>query len=459
MCSANAESALSLNRDKMKSINCCYIAFAVFAFVSNALGGYNTPSSNAGSAYSTPSSANINGTYIKQPTLIFNSDRSPIGLSTSLGEDLISVNNMSQKELRKTLSSEIYKSAEDSFGAACKVNNGSGKEIMEVWYKDKDGYLRHARIDDGNGNSTNVKASQDKLNDIRSRGEILAYVHNHPGGECGAWPSNVDAKNLNVEQYIVDCKQNSQKKVARLSSEDGKVYAVSADGSEQEWTHEEYKKQYSRCAIPGNNDKHSAYDPRAFDVRRKKRENDDEQRKKDGNDERKVNDVANVEIQQTNNVVSTFGPNGHKWVMRGEQPISFDDIVLGTPWQGKKNDMFIVALKQPYFVFDAVFVYVADGLVRSVWFDRGGLLLDSPPMPNQRAIESMAIGELICKDIEKQCGVKLENDKLPHHRQYQWNGRGFRRIALRINNENDDSPGNASFSLTVDGGYEYSTAK
>ena len=152
----------------------------------------------------------------------------------------------------------------------------------------------------------------------------------------------------------------------------------------------------------------------------------------------------------------TCGPNGHKWVMHGEQPISFDGIVLGTLHQGKKRDGFSVALKRPYFIFDDVWVSVEDGRIRSIVLERG--FQGRNPLI-QKTEESMAIGELICKDIEKQCGAKLNSDGRRCHRTYEWHGSGFRSIVLIISNENDNSPGNASFWLTVDGGYGYSVDK
>lgn len=268
------------------------------------------------------------------------------------------------------------------------------------------------RADKSDGSATEVKL--DFGND-----DVAMILHPH---QNGSWPSELDViTGLKYDSDVVirDCETGD---VTVFDHITGKVYDL-INGKRIEKTQPVRNEDRK-------NDGHDQYEYENLETLRAKA---------------KGLEGKNKELGAVVN--NKNGPNGHKWVMRGEQPISFDDIVLGAPWQGKKNDTSIVVLKQPYFVFHTVFVSVEDGRVSGVCFDCG--------RPNQRAIESMAIGELICKDIEKQCGVKLKNDKRPHHRQYQWNGRGFRRIELRINNENDDTPGNASFFLLVDGGYGY----
>lgn len=381
---------------------------------------------------------------------------------SSVGAGMPSVRGLSPAELHRQLNLEVSKNAMTLFGDACNANYGVGKEIVVAWYKDRDGYLRYERVDDGNGTSGKVSSDMHKINQIQSKGgELLALVHNHPVGDepvnCGAWPSNADARNLKIEQYIIDCTKDAQKKVIRLSSTDGKVYAVDLDGSEREWTLAEYKSEYGRrvlgpfmhsavavCEIGGQDDAHG-YDPASFSKQASSARNSGSQ----------LSSIKANKQMPMNTASFNYGPNGHKWAMKGDQPIGFDNIVFGVKRQGKNNDGFIVDLEKPYFVFNKVIVVVEDGRVRSVVFDRGFNAFVESSMQNQLASESMAIAEMIRRDIEQQCGVKLESDGRPHHRKYSWHGSGFRHFKLCVNNENDEKPGEAGFSLSCDGGYKY----
>ena len=187
------------------------------------------------------------------------------------------VKGLSKTELRTVLNSEVYNNADRSFEESCKVADGVGKEIQEIWYQDRNGYLRHERVDDGNGTSSEVGADNNKISQItKNGGKLLALVHNHPVGEqkmnCGAWPSKMDANNLAViDQYIVDCALDAQRKVIHFSKDDGKIYSVGSNGSEEEWTFEEYKEEYGErpvangsfiCPVEGDGG-HTAYVPKA----------------------------------------------------------------------------------------------------------------------------------------------------------------------------------------------------
>ena len=187
------------------------------------------------------------------------------------------VKGLSKTELRTVLNSEVYNNADRSFEESCKVADGVGKEIQEIWYQDRNGYLRHERVDDGNGTSSEVGADNNKISQItKNGGKLLALVHNHPVGEqkmnCGAWPSKMDANNLAViDQYIVDCTHDAQRKVIHFSKDDGKIYSVGSNGSEEEWTFEEYKEEYGErpvangsfiCPVEGDGG-HTAYVPKA----------------------------------------------------------------------------------------------------------------------------------------------------------------------------------------------------
>lgn len=187
------------------------------------------------------------------------------------------VKGLSKTELRTVLNSEVYNNADRSFKESCKVADGVGKEIQEIWYQDRNGYLRHERVDDGNGTSSEVGADNNKISQItKNGGKLLALVHNHPVGEqkmnCGAWPSKMDANNLAViDQYIVDCTLDAQRKAIHFSKDDGKIYSVGSNGSEEEWTFEEYKEEYGErpvangsfiCPVEGDGG-HTAYVPQA----------------------------------------------------------------------------------------------------------------------------------------------------------------------------------------------------
>ena len=166
----------------------------------------------------------------------------------------------------------VYKQAETAFGKACDANMGKGVERAVVTYYDRDGILRNERIDDGNGTSEATNLNFKRLRQISEiGGKLVAITHNHPTGGCGGWPSNLDAEAManvkqefgrNVDFYIADCRHvNGQEDIPMLtllSSEDGKVYNVSANGHIVKSS-----VAPANCAV-GSGD-HDLYDPKIGD--------------------------------------------------------------------------------------------------------------------------------------------------------------------------------------------------
>ena len=306
MCSANAESALSLNRgNEMKSINCCYIAFAFFAFVSNVLGGYNAPSSNTGAAYLNAS--------VQPSSQILNGKGEIIGFSTQLGKDEITGQNSTQDEVyrlspqerlvldsngdgrvltpngngdlcydttklpnqsqiprgfeapvcAKTMDEAVVQT-NPMFNNACKNKVEEGlyaKKTTKMYHGNGRNPIGHVsvtkakvfkRADKGDGNEKKVTL-------YFNGDEVDAIVHNHPNGSL--WPSEDDvitALKRNSDIYINNCKGE----YSVFSISDGFVYKIV--NGERVSFNEEFP------AHVRSDDGHDPYDPKNLETLRAK---------------------------------------------------------------------------------------------------------------------------------------------------------------------------------------------
>lgn len=307
----------------------CVLLLVFFAFLLELHAAYNmSPAKiNQNRAYVSQDGAGGICGYINSKGQIVGCDRKVDSFATDNEKTVRFVRGLSVDDLRKVLNTEVYNNADSVFGKACGGGSGAGKEVMELWYQDKYGYLRHERVDDGNGTSSEVSPDSNAVGRIqKDGGTLLALVHNHPvdnvGVNCGAWPSNLDATNSGkIDQYIVDCAKDSKRKVTFFSKADGKVYSVGADGNEREWTFEEYKREYARrplgagsyvCPVDGAGP-HSLYDPVAYSNRREDSANDNVGRqanvsgKTDHANDLEMDDVGEKKTDDSANKVGVRG--------------------------------------------------------------------------------------------------------------------------------------------------------
>lgn len=175
--------------------------------------------------------------------------------------ELVFAGNLGSAKERRAY---VYGLTKSAFDSACVENVEQAVAI----YFDKNDVLRSVRVDRGDGTGESTTLNDEKLRRIeKDKGTVMAIIHDHPVGGCGSWPSNLDAKAMagvrdylkhDVDFYIADCRSvNGQEEVqllTMLSSGDGKVYDVRADGHVTE-------SRVSPAGCSVGEEGHAAYDP------------------------------------------------------------------------------------------------------------------------------------------------------------------------------------------------------